>query len=298
MPEPSLKGPPRPMQSLAVRQALRGLAVLALIAIGGVAWHLFIPHTLDQVDRAAIDAERARRVGIWKTSLRMPETPDLTRLDERLKENGVQLGAPVMMRIFKREFELELWMLREGRFHLFATYPVCRWSGYLGPKMREGDHQSPEGFYLVDAKALNPESRWHRSFNLGFPNAFDKAHARTGSLVMVHGGCSSVGCFAMTDAVIDEVWRIVTAALKGGQQRFQVQVYPFRLTDESLARYADDPRLLFWRDLKAGSDAFEAQWLPPRIHVCDHRYTFSQARTPQEGSQPIDQRCQQAAHAP
>jgi murein L,D-transpeptidase YafK len=276
---------------LARQQARKGLAVLVLLAMLGTAiWHM-LPRTPDQIDRTAIEHERSRRVGIWKTSLRLPGTPDLDRLDARLAEHGLQLGAPVMVRVFKREFELELWMVREGRYHLFATYPICRWSGNLGPKLREGDRQAPEGFYLVDAKSLNAESRWHRSFNLGFPNAFDKAHARTGSFLMVHGGCSSVGCFAMTDAVIDEIWKLVTAALKAGQPRFQVQVYPFRLTSKSLARYQGDARLPFWHDLKRGSDAFEASWLPPRVSVCRGRYAFAPAVHYKDGSQPIGRRC-------
>ena len=144
------------------------------------------------------------------------------------------------MRVFKREFELELWMKRDDTFHRFAVYPICRWSGRLGPKLAEGDAQAPEGFYTVDAKALNPASRWHRSFNLGFPNAYDRSHQRTGSFLMVHGGCSSIGCYAMTDAVVDEIWRLVTAALGKGQPRFQVQVFPFRMTAENMAQRAHE----------------------------------------------------------
>lgn len=284
-----------PLTRLARRQFLAGIAALCLAAaLAALQWWL-TPRTPAAIDRAAIDRERHQRFGIWKSTVRLPGTPDLDKLDQRLSEHGVALGAPVMIRIFKREFELELWMAREDGYHLFATYPICRFSGELGPKIREGDHQAPEGFYQVDAKALNPESRWHRSFNLGFPNLVDRAHARTGTFLMVHGGCSSVGCYAMTDGVIDEIWKIVTAALKAGQPRFQVQVYPFRLTQESLARYEGDPRVQFWRDLKTGSDLFETNWLPPRVHHCQGRYAFSPAKKPLDGSQPIDARCVQAA---
>ena len=148
-------------------------------------------------------------------------TPDLAQLDERLAAHGVKLGVPVYVRIFKLESELELWMEKDGRFVRFATYPICLWSGRLGPKLREGDRQAPEGFYTVADEQLNPNSRWHRSFNLGFPNAFDQAHGRTGSFIMVHGGCVSIGCYAMTDPVVDEIWRLVTAALDSGQARFR-----------------------------------------------------------------------------
>lgn len=218
-------------------------------------------------------------------------TPDLANLPRRLAENGLVQGAPVFMRIFKQEFELELWMKRDDVFHRFATYPICRWSGGLGPKFQQGDRQAPEGFYTVDASALNPNSRWYRSFNLGFPNAFDQAHARTGSLIMVHGGCGSVGCFAMTNAQMDEIWRLVTAALDGGQKRFQVQVYPFRLSDETLAHHAGHPAAPFWRGLKRGNDVFEATLLPPRVHVCNGQYGFEPAGADRDGDGLIENRC-------
>jgi murein L,D-transpeptidase YafK len=216
--------------------------------------------------------------------MRLPGTPDLDDFKGRLAAHGVALGAPVFIRIFKREFELELWMKRDGRFHRFAVYPICRWSGGLGPKLAEGDWQAPEGFYTVDARALNPDSRWHRSFNLGFPNAFDRAQRRTGSYLMVHGGCESIGCYAMTDAVIDEIWRVVTAALKQGQPRFHVHIFPFRMTEENLARRSRARWVTFWRDLKSGYDAFEATRLPPRITVCDGRYAVSPAPAGADGS--------------
>jgi murein L,D-transpeptidase YafK len=204
------------------------------------------------------------------------------------------LGAPVFIRIFKREFELELWLQRDRRFEHFETYPICLWSGGLGPKLAQGDHQAPEGFYTVDAKALNPQSHWHRSFNLGFPNEFDRAHGRTGSLLMVHGGCSSIGCFAMTNPVIDEIWRLVTAAFRGGQPRFQVQVYPFRLTAGNLARHRASPHADFWRNLKEGQDFFEAERVPPKVGVCNGRYVFEAAGPPADGSALIETRCAEA----
>lgn len=231
-------------------------------------------------DNAQLGRERLRRMAVFTTKGQLAGTPDLNRLEQRLAAKSMTLGMPVFMRIFKQEFEVELWMKRGDRFALFATYPICNFSGDLGPKLREGDHQSPEGFYTVDAKALNPNSRWHKSFNLGFPNAFDRAHERTGSFLMVHGGCSSVGCYAMTDPVIDEIWRLITAAFNGGQPRFQAQVLPFRMTDVALAQRSDAPWSPFWHDLKAGYDAFETTGLPPRVHVCKGRYQFSNVLIP------------------
>jgi murein L,D-transpeptidase YafK len=256
----------KPLFVLLFAAACAGVALLALALalVLGLDW-----------DGIRIELERSRRLAYVAAGAALPGTPDLQALDKRLAADGLTLGAPVFIRIFKLEFELELWMKRGDKFYLFATYPICRWSGGLGPKLREGDWQAPEGFYTVDAKALNPNSRWHRAFNLGFPNILDQAHGRTGSYLMVHGGCSSIGCYAMTDPVVDEVWRIVTASLKRGQRRFHVHVFPFRLTEENLAQRRSRPWSAFWRDLKPGYDLFEAARLPPRISVCKGRYVVS-----------------------
>lgn len=236
------------------------------------------------LDRHSLGWERLWRRTYVSFGYTLPGTPDLGNLAGRLDAHGVKLGAPVLIRIFKQEFEFELWLLRDGRFHRFATYPICRWSGTLGPKLKTGDRQAPEGFYAVGADALNPKSRWHRSFNLGFPNPFDRAHDRTGSFLMVHGGCSSVGCFAMTNAVIDEIWRLVTAALDGGQKKFQVQVFPFRMTSPNLDRHASSPHAAFWRQMKRGSDLFDRTLLPPKVGVCENRYVFEPADTGERGN--------------
>jgi murein L,D-transpeptidase YafK len=264
-----------------------GLAVFAA-AVGAI---LAARHWLIDWDAIAIDAERDRRLALASAGTPLAGTPDLADLPGRLAAQGLSLGAPVFIRIFKREFELELWMKGKERFHLLATYPVCRWSGTLGPKLREGDQQAPEGFYTVDAAALNPASRWHRSFNLGFPNTFDRAHNRTGSFVMVHGGCGSIGCFAMTDPVVDEIWRLVTAALKAGQPRFHVHVFPFRMTEENLASRGHQPWVPFWRTLKQGYDAFQTARLPPRVAVCGGTYSFAPAVPPSDGSHEIAKGC-------
>lgn len=202
----------------------------------------------------------------------LPGTPDLGALETRLSEKGLKRGSPVFMRIFKSELELELWIKQGDVFAHFATYPICYWSGRLGPKMRQGDHQSPEGFYAVAKSQLNPNSRWFRSFNTGFPNPYDREHGRTGSFLMVHGGCSSVGCYAMTNPVMAEIWSLVTAALDGGQSSFGVHIFPFRPTEARLRAYADHVSAPFWRELQPGYDLFEATRIPPQIRVCQKRY--------------------------
>jgi murein L,D-transpeptidase YafK len=277
------------------RRKATALILLALAAFAAaIALSIRVIPPRGDPDTLAIGIERARRRAIDLTGGTLPGTPDVTALAQRLKDHGVELGAPVFIRIFKLEFELELWLERDGRFHRFATYPICRYSGALGPKLREGDRQSPEGFYTVDLAALNPQSRWHRSFNLGFPNAVDRAHGRTGSFLMVHGGCSSVGCYAMTDPVIDEIWRLVSAALKRGQPRFHVHVFPFRMTAANLEQRANHPSIGLWQDLAAGHDAFEASQLVPRVRTCNGRYRIELGAERLRGGEAIREVCNAA----
>ncbi len=196
-------------------------------------------------------------------------------LQAALAERGLRYGAPVFLRAFKESSELELWMDKEkgGRWEKFRVYRIASYSGKLGPKLREGDMQAPEGFYDVTRDRLNPMSRFHLSFNIGYPNAYDRHHGRTGSLIMVHGSNVSIGCLAMTDPVIEEIYLLVEAALRGGQKAVPVHVFPFRMTEERLARAAGEEWEAFWREeLKPGYDAFEKNGRPPGVSVREGRY--------------------------
>lgn len=200
---------------------------------------------------------------------------DRTPLVADLEAAGFALGQPAHVRIFKREKRLEVWMARaDGRFGKFRTYDICALSGALGPKLAEGDRQSPEGFYRVARSQLNPQSRHYLAFNLGYPNAYDRSLGRTGSALMVHGGCSSVGCFAITDAAVDEVYAIVEAALDHGQAAVDVHVFPFALTENALAAEVDNRWSSFWLNLKRGYDLFEAAGVPPKVAACRGEYIF------------------------
>ena len=215
--------------------------------------------------------------GEFAPSYMKPLSPQTRAL---LAQKGMKEDAPVLLRIFKAESELEVWKAKDdGRFYLFKTYPICSYSGGLGPKVNQGDRQAPEGFYLVSQEQMNPNSKYHLSFNIGFPNAYDRAYGRTGQDIMVHGDCTSAGCYAMTDGVVEEIFILAYQALQGGQQAFQIQAYPFRMTAANMTAHKDSEWYDFWKNLKEGYDYFEISHLPPKIAVCDKRYLVNVAFT-------------------
>ncbi|BDA84236.1 hypothetical protein Sa4125_17780 [Aureimonas sp. SA4125] len=184
-------------------------------------------------------------------------------------------AGSILVRIFKEESELEVWKLgADGRYALLKTHPMCRWSGKLGPKKTNGDRQAPEGFYQVTASLMNPNSKYHRSFNLGYPNPLERALGYTGDSLMVHGACSSSGCFAMTDEGVSEVYASAEKAFSLGQSDFQVQAFPFRMSAAQMARHRMDPNIAFWRNLKLGYDVFEVTRKEPDVAACGGRYVF------------------------
>jgi murein L,D-transpeptidase YafK len=197
------------------------------------------------------------------------------RMLATLKTKNMNKESPILMRVFKEESEFEVWKQDDsGRFALLRTYPICRWSGELGPKFKTGDRQAPEGFYAITPGLMNPDSSQYLAINTGFPNAYDRANSRTGAFLMVHGGCSSAGCYAMTDEQIAEIYALAREAFFGGQKSFQLQAYPFRMTPLNMARYRHSPHMAFWKMIKEGYDHFEVTHLEPRVDVCEKRYVF------------------------
>ena len=195
----------------------------------------------------------------------------------QLASMGSSPKAAMMVRIFKEESTLEVWkQTSSGAYRLFKTYEICTWSGELGPKFYEGDRQAPEGFYTITPGLMNPNSSYYLAFNLGFPNKFDRAHGRTGSHLMVHGACSSAGCYAMEDEQIAEIYALARESFSGGNRSFEVQIFPFRMTAENLAAHQSSPHIDFWNNLKQGHDFFEVAQVPPSWDVCEGRYVFRQ----------------------
>jgi murein L,D-transpeptidase YafK len=211
-------------------------------------------------------------------------SPDMLAL---LQQKSMPKDSPILVRVFKEESELEVWKQdTTGRYALLKVYPICRWSGELGPKKTQGDRQAPEGFYSITPGLMNPNSNYYLAINIGFPNAYDRANNYTGAFLMIHGDCSSAGCYAMTDEQIGEIYSLAREAFLGGQKEFQIQAYPFRLTAVNLARHRTNPNMPFWKMLKEGNDHFEVTHLEPKVDVCEKHYVFD-AQPPAGSTKPL-----------
>src|SRR5476649_2678731 len=214
--------------------------------------------------------------------------PVSPKLVAEISEKDMDLQSPILVRLFKQEAELEVWkQTRSGRYALLKTYPICRWSGDLGPKVREGDRQAPEGFYSISPGQMNPQSAYYLSFNTGYPNAFDKALGRTGSQLMVHGDCSSRGCYAMTDEQIAEIYSLGRESFFGGQRAFQLQAYPFKMTPMNMAKHRNNPNMPFWKMIKEGYDHFEVTRQEPKVDFCEKKYVFDAVKPPNAKHDPV-----------
>jgi murein L,D-transpeptidase YafK len=205
-------------------------------------------------------------------------TPQLSAATVALMtEKGMSRQDPILLRIYKEESKAEIWKKRrsDGRYALLKSYDICRFSGKLGPKKKEGDKQAPEGFYSVSPGQMNPRSNYFLSFNIGYPNAYDRALGRNGQHVMMHGDCLSAGCYAMTDEQIGEIYALAQNAFAGGQKAFQVQALPFRMNAQNMARRRNNENIAFWKNLKQGSDNFEVTKLEPKVDACGKKYVFN-----------------------
>jgi murein L,D-transpeptidase YafK len=251
------------------RSLLRALITSAALAAGG----LLAGCNSDEVSLAT------------NAKANQPVPPKLVA---EMAEKDMDLQSPILTRLFKEEAELEVWKQdRSGRFALLKTYPICRWSGDLGPKVREGDRQAPEGFYAISPAQMNPQSAYYLSFNTGYPNAYDRSLGHTGSELMVHGDCSSRGCYAMTDEQIAEIYSLGRESFFGGQRSFQFQAYPFRMTALNMAKHRNNPNMAFWKMIKEGYDHFEVTRQEPKVDFCEKKYVFDAVKAPDAKRDPV-----------
>ncbi|MDQ0137422.1 murein L,D-transpeptidase YafK [Neorhizobium galegae] len=222
----------------------------------------------DTLDSASIDLKSVKN---------KVEQPLPSSILAEMQKKNMPRTSPIMIRILKEEGKLEVWKARaDNRFEVIKSYDICAWSGKLGPKVKEGDRQAPEGFYNLTPAHLNPNSKYYLAINTGFPNRFDQANGRTGSNLMIHGACSSSGCYSMTDEQVLEIYAFARDAFKGGQTSVQLQALPFRMTAENMARHRDSQNYDFWKMLKTGYDHFEVTKRPPEVNVCEKKYVFNQ----------------------
>src|SRR6201996_499681 len=205
-----------------------------------------------------------------------------------LNQKNMPKDSPVLVRVFKEESELEVWKQdTSGQYQFLKVYPICRWSGELGPKKVQGDRQAPEGFYTITPGLMNPNSNYYLAINIGFPNAYDKANNYSGAFLMIHGDCSSRGCYAMTDEQIGEIYSLARESFLGGQKQFQIQAYPFRMTPANLARHRTNPNMPFWKMIKEGNDHFEVTKQEPKVDFCEKKYVFDAIRAPNATRDPV-----------
>jgi murein L,D-transpeptidase YafK len=255
--------------ALIFRSLLRAIITSAVLAAGG----LLAGCNSDEISLAQ------------NAKANQPVPP---KLISDMAEKDMDLQSPILVRLFKQEAELEVWKQdRSGRFALLKTYPICRWSGDLGPKVREGDRQAPEGFYSISPAQMNPQSAYYLSFNTGYPNAYDKSLGHTGSQLMVHGDCSSRGCYAMTDEQIAEIYSLGRESFFGGQRAFQLQAYPFRMTPVNMAKHRNNPNMPFWKMIKEGYDHFEVTRQEPKVDFCEKKYVFDAVKAPDAKRDPM-----------
>lgn len=250
-------------------RAFRGLSAKAVGRAAVIAAALVL---------AGCQADEVATVSPYKTVYGGPQksrAPVSPILVARMQTLDMDKNSPIMVRLFKKESKLEVWkQTRNGRYALLETFDICKWSGNLGPKVKEGDRQAPEGFYMITQGLMNPNSSYYLAFNTGFPNAYDRSLGRYGTNLMVHGACSSRGCYAMTDPQIEQIYALARDAFAGGQKAFQFQAYPFKMTPENIAEHYDDPNMPFWKMLKEGYDHFEVTRQVPKVDVCGRKYVF------------------------
>ncbi|WFU08480.1 murein L,D-transpeptidase [Rhizobium sp. CB3090] len=243
---------------------IRHLAYVSLMALA-------LAGCNDTLESASIDLSTVKN---------KVEQPLPSHILADMSKKGMDRNSPIMIRIFKEEGVMEILKANQNnRFEVIADYKICAWSGRLGPKVKEGDRQAPEGFYMLTPANLNPNSKYYLAINTGFPNRYDAANGRTGANLMIHGACSSSGCYSMTDQQVLEIYAFARDAFKGGQKAIQLEAYPFRMTAENMVKHRLSPNIEFWKMLKVGYDNFEVTKRPPEVEVCEKKYVFNQQAT-------------------
>lgn len=225
-----------------------------------ISFFLFVNHLAAQIPDSKLAADV--RAVVWP------------RIEKELNAGGFKKGNPIYIRIFKEEHILEIWIKDNDKYRLFKTYPVCSFSGGPGTKTRMNDGKSPEGFYTIAPRQLNPVSHYHLAINIGYPNQLEKLKGYTGSDIMIHGQCVSIGCYAMTDPLIEDIYTLVYKTFEAGHTVIPLHIFPFKPDAGHMKRYARFNELSYWKNIKAGYDLFERKHIPPAVSVVNKQYAF------------------------
>ncbi|MNK68211.1 L,D-transpeptidase catalytic domain [compost metagenome] len=184
----------------------------------------------------------------------------------------------MIINAYKAEGKLEIW-LKNGSdkvYQLFKTYDFCEHSGTLGPKVIEGDGQTPEGFYYINV--FNPMSNFHLSLGINYPNSVDNFRTgkdrKTGGDIYIHGSCVTVGCIPLTDEKIKEVYLLAMFSSDLKSKKVPVNIYPFKMTDQNMKKYSAEfpTQVTFWKSLQPVFLAFEQNKTQPNVNEVKGEY--------------------------
>lgn len=189
-----------------------------------------------------------------------------TVIKHKLKENKLSPeNLNILFVAYKAESELDLYVKspENSTYKKLKTYSICAKSGNLGPKLKQGDQQVPEGFYHIDR--FNPVSSYYLSLGINYPNKADKVKSKVKNLggdIFIHGNCVTIGCLPMTDENIKEIFLYAVYAKNNGQQEIPVYIFPFNMNSKNCTHYrkknkTNSELLDFWNNLKLGWDNFD-----------------------------------------
>ncbi|UKT62576.1 L,D-transpeptidase family protein [Pedobacter mucosus] len=202
-------------------------------------------------------------------------------LKKSIKAAGYKNDFSMVINAYKTEGKLEIWLKNKSKrsYSLFKIYDFCAHSGTLGPKIIEGDGQTPEGFYYINV--FNPLSSFHLSLGLNYPNSVDSARTgkdkKPGGDIYIHGNCVTVGCIPLTDEMIKEVYILAVESRNSGQDKIPVNIFPFKMTNGNMKKHLVQfpSQKGFWQTLQQGYRSFEKNGNMAKILEVNGNYLIS-----------------------
>lgn len=191
-------------------------------------------------------------------------------LKKELSKENINGAFNMYITAYKSEGKLEIWLKNkpQKKYKLFKTYNFSAHSGTLGPKVKQGDLQTPEGFYNINV--FNPKSNYYLSLGINYPNNVDllrSGRENPGNDIYIHGDQVTIGCIPLTDEKIKEVYLLAVEARSNGQKHIPVHIFPFKMTEANLRKYTIQypKQIAFWKNLQPGYTYFEKHNTLPSI---------------------------------